>query len=109
VVEAVEDAVRHTEAALKVLGGRWKITIVFLLFSQPVLRFSQLERAIVGISQKMLVQQLRELEHDGVVQRTVHPEVPPKVEYALTDVGRAVCPALDALIRWSKLREKENS
>jgi DNA-binding HxlR family transcriptional regulator len=70
--------------------------IILHLFTQPVLRFSELERAIPAVSQKMLIQQLRELEHDGVVRRTVHPQVPPKVEYDLTELGRALCPALDA-------------
>ena len=71
------------EDALKVLEGRWKILILFHLFSAPVLRFSELRRAVSGISQKMLIQQLR-LERDGVVHRKVYPEVPPKVEYMLT-------------------------
>src|ERR1700676_3283988 len=92
------------EQALKVLEGRWKMIIIFHLFTQPVLRFSELERAIPAVSQKMLIQQLRELERDGVVRRTVHPQVPPKVEYDLTEVGKALCPALDALLEWGELR-----
>ena len=86
------------------LEGRWKLVIIFHLFVQPVLRFSELERAIPAVSQKMLIQQLRELERDGIVRRTVHPQVPPKVEYALTKFGRALCPALDALLKWAALR-----
>jgi DNA-binding HxlR family transcriptional regulator len=74
------------------------------LFETPILRFSELERAIPGVSQKMLIQQLRELERDGIVARTVHPQVPPKVEYGLTDLGRALCPALQALLDWAALR-----
>ncbi|WP_245814768.1 winged helix-turn-helix transcriptional regulator [Cystobacter ferrugineus] len=96
---------RGTEEALKVLEGRWKMMILFNLFARPVLRFSELERAIPGVSQKMLSQQLREMERDGIVRRTVHPEVPPRVEYTLTDVGRALCPVLDALLRWSVSRK----
>src|SRR5713101_6483392 len=92
------------EQALKVLEGRWKMIIIFHLFTRPVLRFSELERAIPAVSQKMLIQQLRELERDGIVRRTVHPQVPPKVEYALTKFGRALCPALDALLKWAALR-----
>src|SRR5229473_6673750 len=92
------------EKALKVLEGRWKMIIIFHLFTRPVLRFSELERAIPAVSQKMLIQQLRELERDGIVRRTVHPQVPPKVEYALTKFGRALCPALDALLKWAALR-----
>ena len=99
---------RHAEGAenaLKVLEGRWKMIIIFHLFTQPVMRFSELERAISAVSQKMLIQQLRELERDGVVRRTVHPQVPPKVEYDLTELGRGLCPALDALLEWGELRQ----
>ncbi len=71
-----------------------------------LLRFSDLERAIPpAISQKMLIQQLRQMEKDGVVRRIVHHQVPPKVEYGLTDWGQALCPALDALLKWAILRE----
>jgi DNA-binding HxlR family transcriptional regulator len=94
------------EETLKILEGRWKMLILFHLFAQPVLRFSQLERAIPKISQKMLIQQLRELERDGMVTRTVYPQVPPKVEYALTPIGRELCPALDALLEWGALRRR---
>lgn len=59
-----------------------------------------------GISQKMLAQQLRQLEADGLVSRTVYPEVPPRVEYRLTDRGQALCPALDALLQWGDQRER---
>ena len=97
-------AARDTEAALRMLEGRWKLVILFQLFLHPVLRFSQLERAIPGVSQKMLIQQLRELETNGIVQRTVYPQVPPKVEYALTEFGQALCPALDALLKWAAKR-----
>ena len=69
------------------------------------MRFSELERAIPGVSQKMLIQQLRELERDGIVQRTIHPQVPPKVEYKLTTFGKALRPALRALLAWATLRK----
>ena len=69
------------ELALRLLKGRWKLMILFNLFGGRVLRFSDLERAVPAISQKMLAQQLRSLERDGIVLRTVHPQVPPKVEY----------------------------
>src|SRR5262249_11304958 len=61
---------------------------------------------IPAISQKMLIQQLRQMENDGMVRRIVHHQVPPKVEYALTDWGQALCPALDALLKWAALREE---
>ncbi len=88
-------------AALKMLNGRWKLTILFHLFGGQVKRFSELERAIDGISQKMLAQQLRRLEKDGLVSREVHPEVPPRVEYRLTEWGQSLCPCLDSLLRWA--------
>jgi DNA-binding HxlR family transcriptional regulator len=66
-----------------------------------LLRFSELEKAIPTITQKMLIQQLRQMETDGVVRRIVHHQVPPKVEYGLTDWGQALCPALDALLKWA--------
>jgi DNA-binding HxlR family transcriptional regulator len=98
-------AADRVEQALKFLEGRWKLVILFRLFGGKVLRFSDLERAIPGISQKMLIQQLRQMENDGIVRRIVHHQVPPKVEYCLTDWGQALCPALDALLKWAALRD----
>ena len=95
------------EEAVKTIEGRWKIIILFQLFGTPVLRFSELRRAITDVSQKMLIQQLRELEKDGIVERKVYPEVPPKVEYRLTQVGTALRPALKALKSWAVLRMTE--
>lgn len=92
------------QSAIRVLEGRWKMMILSQLFAGPVQRFSELEKAIPGVSQKMLSQQLRALERDGVVTRTVHPEVPPRVEYALTETGRALAPVFLALLDWAKLR-----
>jgi DNA-binding HxlR family transcriptional regulator len=94
-------AAEAVERALALFTGRWKLTILFMLFGGRVLRFSELERAITGISQKMLAQQLRQLERDGLVARTTYPEVPPRVEYTLTAWGQALCPSLDALLRWA--------
>lgn len=102
---APASAARGVEEALRILEGRWKLVILFHLFGGKVLRFSDLERAIPAISQKMLIQQLRQMEVDGIVRRIVHPQVPPKVEYCLTNWGQALCPALDALLKWADLRE----
>ncbi|HWX28392.1 MAG TPA: helix-turn-helix domain-containing protein [Steroidobacteraceae bacterium] len=98
-------AAEGVEQALKVLEGRWKLVILFHLFGGKLLRFSELERAIPAISQKMLIQQLRQMEADGIVRRIIHHQVPPKVEYCLTEWGQALCPALDALLKWAALRE----
>ena len=97
-------AARGIEQALRFIDGRWKLLILFNLFGGQVLRFSDLERAIPGISQKMLAQQLRQLEADGILERTVHNQVPPKVEYRLTAWGQSLCPALDALLKWAEER-----
>lgn len=89
---------------MNLIDGRWKLAILFHLFGGRIMRFSDLERAIPGISQKMLAQQLRQLEKGGIICRTVYQQVPPKVEYGLTDWGQALCPALDALLSWIALR-----
>ncbi|WP_312161769.1 helix-turn-helix domain-containing protein [Phenylobacterium sp.] len=97
-------AATGVETAFRILEGRWKMVIIFQLFDKEVLRFSELERAIPKVSQKVLIQQLRELEADGIVVRTVYPQVPPKVEYRLTPWGQAMCPALDSLLEWAAQR-----
>jgi DNA-binding HxlR family transcriptional regulator len=98
-------AANGVEQAVKMLEGRWKLMILFHLFGGTMLRFSALERAIPAISQKMLIQQLRQMEQDGIVRRVVHHQVPPKVEYGLTEWGQALCPALDALLQWAAARD----
>ena len=98
-------AAQDVEAALRHLEGRWKLVILFHLFGGKVLRFSELERKIPSITQKMLGQQLRSLAADGIVVRTAYPQVPPKVEYRLTKWGQALCPALDAMLKWVDLRQ----
>ncbi|WP_130617430.1 winged helix-turn-helix transcriptional regulator [Dyella amyloliquefaciens] len=99
-----EEAAAGVEQALKLLEGRWKLVILFHLFGQRVMRFSDLERAIPSVSQKMLIQQLRQMERDGIIRRVVHPQVPPKVEYGLTQWGESLCPALDSLLTWLEAR-----
>jgi DNA-binding HxlR family transcriptional regulator len=99
-----DSAAQAVADTLRVLEGRWKLVIIFHLFGGQVLRFSDLQRAIPDVSQKMLIQQLRALEADGMVERTVYPEVPPRVDYRLTEWGQALCPALDALLTWAGQR-----
>jgi DNA-binding HxlR family transcriptional regulator len=101
-------AARCIERAFHMLEGRWKMVIIFHLFARGTLRFSELEKAIPGVSQKMLIQQLRELERDGIVKRVVYAQVPPKVEYSLTEWGQAMCPALDSLLEWAALDPKRS-
>lgn len=85
--------------AFAVLAGKWKLEILWLL-DQRVHRFGELRRAIPGITQHMLTAQLRELEADGLVLRTVFAEVPPRVDYAITPKARALAPMMDALMAW---------
>ena len=94
-------AAEGVERALCMLEGRWKFLILFQLFGGKVMRFSDLERAIPAVTQKMLAQQLRQLEKDGIVHRKVYPVVPPKVEYSLTPWGQSLCPVLDAILKWA--------
>src|SRR6186997_911259 len=98
----LQAAAQSVQNVIRVLEGRWKLVILFQLFGANVRRFSELERAIPGISQKMLIQQLRQLEADGVVARIVYPEVPPRVEYHLTEWGQTLCPVLDNLLTWAE-------
>lgn len=84
---------------LNVLGGKWKLLILSCLL-QETRRYGELRRLMPEITEKMLIQELRELEQDGIVQRTVYQQVPPKVEYTLTEHGRRVQPLLDSLLTW---------
>lgn len=94
------------EATLSVIGGRWKPVILFKLMEEKVLRFGELRRLIPGVTQKMLTNQLRELEADGVIERKVYPQVPPKVEYRLTDYGCTLEPILLAMRDWGARHEQ---
>lgn len=87
------------ETTLNLVGGKWKLLIVWIL-SKKVCRFSELRRQIPQITQKMLTQQLRELESDGIVYRKVYAQVPPKVEYSLTKMGKSFFPILEAMHIW---------
>lgn len=87
--------------AVAVLGGKWKLHIVFHLMDGTK-RFSELRRAIPDVTQQMLTAQLRELETDGIISRTVYPVVPPKVEYALTPLGAKLKAVTDALGTWGR-------
>jgi len=94
------------ELALRVIQGRWKLLILRELI-EAVRRFSDLQRSLDGVSQKVLTAQLRELEADGVVQRTVYPEVPPRVEYSFTPLGRELIPVLEGLHAWGEKKQTE--
>ena len=87
--------------AITIIGGKWKIPILYNL-RENTLRFSELKRALSTVTQKMLTQQLRELEKDGLVVRKVYAQVPPKVEYSITPMAKNLEPILDALCCWAK-------
>jgi len=88
--------------ALDVIGGKWKPIIIHHLIRGGVQRFGQLRRLLPDATQKMLTQQLRELEHDGIVARKVYHQVPPKVEYSLTTFGRTLIPVMTELCEWGQ-------
>lgn len=87
------------ELALHTIGGKWKMPILWRL-NQRVWRYNELHRELKRVSHKMLTQQLRELESAGLVTRTVHPVVPPHVDYAITELGRTAMPAIEGLREW---------
>jgi DNA-binding HxlR family transcriptional regulator len=89
------------ELTIDVIGGRWKPLILWIL-SQGTYRFSELQRALPTITQTMLTKQLRELEEDRIVTRKVYAQVPPRVEYSLSEVGKTVLPLVHALAQWGK-------
>ncbi|HCE0842773.1 MULTISPECIES: winged helix-turn-helix transcriptional regulator [Acinetobacter] len=90
------------EAALHILGGKWKGVILFHLFKDGTLRFSELQRHLASINQRLLTKQLRELEEDGLVIRTVYPVVPPKVEYSLSEEGKELHHLILELSLWGR-------
>jgi DNA-binding HxlR family transcriptional regulator len=94
--------VAEFDDALRMLTGKWKGEILWRL-AQRTHRFGELKRAIPGVTQHMLTTQLRELEADGLVKRTIFPEVPPRVEYEVTPAARALRPVFEALFQWSQV------
>lgn len=95
------DDTAFVQATLKVLGGKWKLLILWHL-KDTAKRYSTLKRLIPEITEKMLIQQLRELERDGIISRQMLAEMPPKVEYAFTDYGRTLIPIFKLLCEWGQ-------
>lgn len=88
------------EASVNLIGGKWKSIILWHLHADGTLRFSEIRRRVQNVTQRTMTNQLRELEQDGLIHREVYPQVPPKVEYSLTDLGRSFSPILVALKEW---------
>ena len=86
---------------VQLIGSKWKILIIRNLLQRPW-RFNELKKDLEGISQKVLTDSLRSMEEDGIITRTVYPEVPPRVEYALSDLGESMRPILDAMEEWGR-------
>lgn len=88
-------------------GDKWSILVIMILGERERMRFNELNKEIQDISQKMLTVTLRTLEADGLVKRTVYPEVPPRVEYEITDLGRSLVPYINSLAAWANVNIKE--
>jgi len=101
-IESPDIAIVRSEVRLTIalIGGKWKLEILWLL-NQRMHRFNELRRRIPGVTQHMLTAQLRQLSRDGLVKRTVYPEVPSRVEYEITDEARRLKPVFDAIIAWT--------
>lgn len=95
------------ELSLHVIGGKWKPIILYHLSREEKRRFGEIKRSMPNITQKMLTQQLRELEHDGMIHRKVYAQVPPKVEYSLTEFGQSIMPIMEALCKWGRSYEEK--
>ena len=87
---------------LSVIGGKWKMAILFLLYHHKTVRYNELQRLIGTITYKTLSVQLKELESDGLVIRKEYPQIPPKVEYSLSEKGESLIPIMDAMCRWGR-------
>jgi DNA-binding HxlR family transcriptional regulator len=84
---------------VSLIGSKWKLLIIRNLLQRPW-RFNELKKNMEGISQKVLTDSLRSMEEDGLITRTVYPEIPPRVEYALSDLGQSLKPVLDSMVEW---------
>ena len=92
---------------LSIIGGKWKMTILYWLFEVNTVRYNELKRLIGSISHKMLSSQLKDLEKDGLIIRKEYPQIPPRVEYSLTQKGRSLFPLMEEMCKWGELNKSE--
>lgn len=90
---------------LGLIGGKYKVVIIWYLSENGVLRYNELQKLLLGVTPKMLISQLRELEEDKLIKRKVYPVVPPKVEYSLTELGKSLIPILQEMKTWGEKYE----
>lgn len=95
------------ETSMELLSGKWKPRILWKLHKEEIMRFGELRRGMPQVTAKMLTQQLRELEKDGLITRTVYAQVPPKVEYSLSSLGCTLKPVLDMIAQWGVENQQE--
>ena len=105
------DPVERVELVMGVIAGKWKPAIIYALVMKGTLRFNELRRLIPRVSQRMLTQQLRDLERHGLVHREFYPEIPPRVEYSVTKLGRSLHPIFRSVCNWAEknFRDVENA
>src|SRR5262249_1245844 len=96
------DPVERVELVMGVIAGKWKPAIIYALVTRGTLRFNELRRLIPRVSQRMLTQQLRDLERHGLLARAFYPEIPPRVEYTMTPLGRSLHPIFKSVCDWAE-------
>jgi DNA-binding HxlR family transcriptional regulator len=101
-----ENCDNKMETALEILVGKWKPVILYHLFKNGTMRFSELQKALPSITKKMLTSQLRELEYHDIVHRKIYQQIPPKVEYSITEYGQKMTPVLTTLVEWGNAHMK---
>ena len=101
-INMLEDHTCPIEYTLRIIGGKWKLLILYYLMTDRVKRYGELKRCIAGITHKMLSKQLKELESEGIIERKEYYQIPPKVEYTLTEKGATLLPILGLMYSWGK-------
>lgn len=92
--------IKPFDYAISVIGGKWKMHILFWLSKQPVMRYGEIKRALGNVTHKILSDKLKELENDGLIIRKEYPQIPPKVEYSLSEKGHTLMPILGSICKW---------